>query len=123
VLEGGGEYVFCDVDASDGGEVMVASPSTLFVAGTFTVRLNSQVNVGGSPDDLRIVVGAKGKSAANIMGGATPPLIFAGAGSTAAGGAAPRATATCQLAGPTRPGPSWERRSSPGCAHPPRRPR
>jgi hypothetical protein len=102
VLEGGGEYVFCDVDASDGGEVMVASPSTVFVAGTFTVRLNAQVNAGGTPDDLRIVVGAKGKSAANILGGATPPLIFAGAGSTAAGGAAPRATATCQLAGPTR---------------------
>src|SRR5262249_46494935 len=55
VLEGGGEYVFCDVDANAGGEVMVASPSTLFVAGTFTVRQNTQVNVGGSPDDLRIV--------------------------------------------------------------------
>ena len=102
VLEGGGEYVFCDVDANAGGEVMVASPSTLFVAGTFTVRQNTQVNVGGSPDDLRIVVDAKGKSAANILGGATPPLVFAGAGGTAAGGAAPRATATCQLARPTR---------------------
>jgi hypothetical protein len=64
VLEGGGEYVFCDVVASDGSQVTVAAPSTLFVAGTFTVRLNSQVNVGGSPDDLRIVVDAKGPSRA-----------------------------------------------------------
>jgi hypothetical protein len=103
VLEGGGEYVFCDVVASDGGEVMVSSPSTLFVAGSLSVRLNSQVNVGGSPDDLRIVVDAKGKSAANIPGGSSPPLDFAGAGGTAASGAAPRATTTCQLVLGTRP--------------------
>jgi hypothetical protein len=51
VLEGGGEYVFCDVVTSNGSTVIVSAPSTLLVARTFTVRLNSQVNPGGSPDD------------------------------------------------------------------------
>src|SRR5262249_40221094 len=40
---------------------------------------------------------AKGKSAANIVGGSTPPLVFAGAGASAAGGTVPRATTTCRL--------------------------
>ena len=94
-LEGGGEYVFCDVVTSNGSTVIVSAPSTLFVAGTFTVRLNSQVNPGGSPDDLRIVVDAKGKSAANILGGTVQPIVFTGTGA-AAGAVAPRATTSCQ---------------------------
>ena len=94
-LEGGGEYVFCDVVTSNGSTVIVSAPSTLFVAGTVTVRLNSQVNPGGSPDDLRIVVDARGKSAANILGGTVQPIVFTGTGA-AAGGVAPRATTSCQ---------------------------
>ena len=71
----GGAYVFCNVTTNDKSQVIAAASSTLLVANSFNVLPNSQINVGGSPQDLRVLVNGK-HDAVNIAGGTQLALVF-----------------------------------------------
>src|SRR5262249_730805 len=55
----GGNYVFCSVTTNNGSQVIAAAPSVLLVVDSFNVVPNSQINVGGAPQDLRVLVNGK----------------------------------------------------------------
>src|SRR5262249_9265978 len=94
----GGEYVFCNVTTNNGSQVIAAAPSTLLVADSFDANPNSQINVDGSPQDLRVLVNGKDDGqhdAVNIAGGTQLTLTFSG--QPAAGRPVPLATTTCSF--------------------------
>ena len=90
----GGEYIFCNVTTNNGSQVIAAASSTLLVADSFNVRPNSQINRGGSPQDLRVLVNGK-HDAVNIAGGSQLMLVFSG--QPAAARPVPLATVTCSF--------------------------
>jgi hypothetical protein len=94
-LQGGGEYVFCNVTVKNGSQVIAEAPSTLLVADSFTV-VNSRIYPDGSPQDLRVLVAGAGDNVVNISAGAPSELVFLDRGA-AAGGPVPLASRTCFL--------------------------
>src|SRR5262249_53518980 len=96
----GGNYVFCSVTTNNGSQVIAAAPSVLLVVDSFNVVPNSQINVGGAPQDLRVLVNGKDngqQDAVNIAGGTQLALAFSG---QTAGRAVPLATTTCSFKQP-----------------------
>jgi len=93
----GGNYVFCSVTTNNGSKVLAAAPSVLLVVDFFDVLPNSQINVGGAPQDLRVLVNGK-RDAVNIAG--DPPIALVLPAQPAASRAAPLATTTCAFRRP-----------------------
>src|SRR5262249_37734452 len=94
----GGEYVFCNVTTNNGSQVIAAPSTTLLVADQFNVLPNSQINVGGSPQDLRVLVNGM-HNAVNIAAGSQLTFVFAG--QPAATRPVPLATTTCSFRQPS----------------------
>src|SRR5262249_6430140 len=93
----GGNYVLRSVTTNNGSKVLAAAPSVLLVVDFFDVLPNSQINVGGAPQDLRVLVNGK-HDAVNIAG--DPPIALVLPAQPAPSRAVPLATTTCAFRRP-----------------------
>src|SRR4029077_7502035 len=84
---------FCNVNVNNGSIVTVAAPSTLLVGDRFNVQPNAQINLLGTPADLRVQVKGLG---VNVSGSSTSTLLFPGT-PAAAHDVEPQAARVCQF--------------------------